>query len=319
MTDIILLTGFFGSGKTTMLNRMLGHYRVWGKRIGIILNEYGKICIDSILIENREEYRLVEITDGSIFCGTRQSVFIDGLAYYSGNPVDILIIETSGFADPSGMEKIVAGVNEQTGGLFRYSKCVTMVDSTNFRSLYDTVGVLRKQVESATHIVINKIDLAGDDELAQGIRPEARFFYSFLARIPMDELDAVTVSSLPCRQYDIPHLSENAAMFHIHGEGDVDLHTILELLGIVTAASYRVKGHFHCRGSSYYFESLHGELVYRQVQETGRPGCIMVIGPGIGEYREGLHDFLRERNVTSIQITEGNFHWAPPDCVKIPD
>ena len=64
-TQLYVLTGFLGAGKTTVLLKILEQLK--GHRVGIIQNEFGKLGIDGTILRN-DDIQMVEINRGSIFC-----------------------------------------------------------------------------------------------------------------------------------------------------------------------------------------------------------------------------------------------------------
>ncbi|PKM48674.1 MAG: GTP-binding protein, partial [Firmicutes bacterium HGW-Firmicutes-6] len=97
---LILLTGFLGAGKTTMLKKLLIEYE--GRKIGVLMNEFGETGIDGQLIKN-EDFDLIELNNGSVFCVCLKENFIKGLAEFLHHQLEIVFVESSGVADPSNM------------------------------------------------------------------------------------------------------------------------------------------------------------------------------------------------------------------------
>ena len=64
---LLFITGFLGSGKTTLLNRILDEAAAQGKKIGVIINEWGRVNIDSSLIRAKD-IEIEELNDGQVFC-----------------------------------------------------------------------------------------------------------------------------------------------------------------------------------------------------------------------------------------------------------
>jgi G3E family GTPase len=94
-----VLTGFLGAGKTTLLNNLLQANA--SEQIAIIVNEFGKINIDSQLIHATDE-AIVELSNGCICCTVRQDLIgAVGRILESGRKFDRFIIETTGLADPA--------------------------------------------------------------------------------------------------------------------------------------------------------------------------------------------------------------------------
>ena len=75
-TKLYFLTGFLGSGKTTILRNLLENME--GTKVGVIQNELGKISVDGTLLKNND-IEMVELTRGSIFCSCLRLSFVDAL------------------------------------------------------------------------------------------------------------------------------------------------------------------------------------------------------------------------------------------------
>ena len=73
-----ILTGFLGSGKTTVLQKILE--KLEGKRTGIIQNELGKLSIDGTVLRD-DDIKMVELTRGSIFCSCLKLSFVQALTW----------------------------------------------------------------------------------------------------------------------------------------------------------------------------------------------------------------------------------------------
>lgn len=93
-TKLYVLTGFLGSGKTTVLLKLLEILK--GHRIGIIQNEFGKLGIDGTILRN-DEIQMVEINRGSIFCSCLKLNFVQALAEMAAQDFEYLFVESSGW------------------------------------------------------------------------------------------------------------------------------------------------------------------------------------------------------------------------------
>ena len=100
-TKLYVLTGFLGSGKTTVLLKILE--RLEGHRIGIIQNEFGKLGIDGNILRN-DDIQMVEINRGSIFCSCLKLNFVNALSEMAQKDFEYLFVESSGLGDPSNVE-----------------------------------------------------------------------------------------------------------------------------------------------------------------------------------------------------------------------
>ena len=104
---LYVLTGFLGSGKTTMLLKILDNLSQ--HKVGIIQNEFGRIDVDSEILK-RDGLVMTELTRGSIFCTCLQLKFSQALAEMSKQDIEYLFVESSGLADPSNIDEILEAV-----------------------------------------------------------------------------------------------------------------------------------------------------------------------------------------------------------------
>jgi peptide/nickel transport system ATP-binding protein len=172
LIPIIVLTGFLGSGKTTLINRILsqGH----GKRLGVLVNEFGELGIDGSLIKNSAG-PMVELANGCVCCATRGDLFaaLDQLlsASTTDEKLDGIIIETSGLANPG---PVIAQLQDyQSVKPVRFDSVVTVVDSDNFDRNLDNAEVAFEQITMADLLIVNKADTVDEETLGlieQGLR-----------------------------------------------------------------------------------------------------------------------------------------------------
>ena len=95
-SKLYLLTGFLGAAKTTFLTNVLKDLE--GKKLAVIMNEFGKVGIDGALIQ-KEGMELVEINRGSIFCSCLQLSFVSALIEMADRNMEYVFVESSGLAD----------------------------------------------------------------------------------------------------------------------------------------------------------------------------------------------------------------------------
>ena len=100
-TQLYVLTGFLGAGKTTVLLKILEQLK--GHRVGIIQNEFGKLGIDGTILRN-DDIHMVEINRGSIFCSCLKLNFVNALSEMAQQDFEYLFVESSGLGDPSNVE-----------------------------------------------------------------------------------------------------------------------------------------------------------------------------------------------------------------------
>jgi cobalamin biosynthesis protein CobW len=139
-----LLTGFLGSGKTTLLKYILQH-GLQTKRVAIIMNEIGDIGIDGKVITGLEGVEsMVEFNNGCVCCTIDDYRFAIAVQQIIEETTpDLLIIETTGLADPNPIVDRL-----KTASVAR-DAVITTVDAATFLSLSTEHEVLDEQVKDA--------------------------------------------------------------------------------------------------------------------------------------------------------------------------
>lgn len=166
--NTILITGFLGAGKTTILNSIIP--QVLPNKIGIIENDFGEVGIDGSLLKlgyesGKNSIEIIEINNGSIFCSCRHENFIQALLEYSKLPIDFLFIEASGIADPAPIQRDIDFISNQIEIKFNYLGSLCIIDCLNLQESIEVFNVVRKQVEYSQLLVLNKIELLQNHEI----------------------------------------------------------------------------------------------------------------------------------------------------------
>ena len=154
-----LVTGFLGSGKTTLIKHFIGRYAD-SKKIGVIQNEYADTNIDSReLKQTGKSFELLEINNGSVFCVCLLGTFVHSLSdFILLHQPDLVILEASGLSDPISISQIIAASTLRN--LVWLAHTYTIVDAMNFQKTIERVGRNTHQIRVADTIVLNKCDLA---------------------------------------------------------------------------------------------------------------------------------------------------------------
>ncbi|AFZ03474.1 CobW family GTP-binding protein [Calothrix sp. PCC 6303] len=195
---VTVLTGYLGAGKTTLLNRILTHEH--GKKIAVIVNEFGEIGIDNQLVIDADE-EIFEMNNGCICCTVRGDLIrIIGNLMKRRHKFDHLVIETTGLADPGPVIQTFF-VDEDMKEKLELDAVVTVVDAKHISQHWDADEAV-EQIAFADVVLLNKTDLvelADLEELEKRIRSMnaiAKIYRTQNAELEMEALLGVKAFDL---------------------------------------------------------------------------------------------------------------------------
>ncbi len=237
---VTVLTGFLGSGKTTLVNHILTANH--GHRIAVIENEFGEIPIDNALVLGGEE-KIIEMSNGCCLCCTARTDLIDTLhsLLERAEKFDRILIETSGMADPNPVAQTFF-VDEEISSRFALDAIVTLVDAKHVDAHLDEVnhnGVgtqAADQIAFADRIVVNKVNLVTEQQLGRleqrirGINATAEIITSSYSAVDLEQILGIgafdltrTVAADPAWLDDSKHVHERSlTSVGIELDGDLD-------------------------------------------------------------------------------------------------
>ena len=167
---VTVLTGFLGSGKTTLLNNILSSMD-HKMKFAVIENEFGDVGIDeNILVESSEE-TIIEVMNGCICCTVRGDLTeaLDNM-YDRIKDFDGVLIETTGLADPAPVAQTFF-VDDKVVERYKLDGIITVVDAKHIiqhldeEKPEDVENESVEQIAFADRIMLNKIDLADEEQL----------------------------------------------------------------------------------------------------------------------------------------------------------
>jgi len=166
---VTCLTGFLGAGKTTLMNHILND-QTHGMKFAVIENEFGEVGIDENILSENVGEEVIEVMNGCICCTVRGDL-VEALKrlYKRVETFNGIIIETTGLADPAPVIQTFF-VDEQIKKMYKLDSVITVVDAKHIIPRLDEVkpeGVENESVEQvvfADKIILNKVDLAKDEE-----------------------------------------------------------------------------------------------------------------------------------------------------------
>ncbi|MBM4075213.1 MAG: GTP-binding protein [Planctomycetes bacterium] len=291
---VTVVTGFLGSGKTTLVNYILSEDH--GKRIAVIENEFGEIGIDDALVIDAEE-EIFEMNNGCICCTVRGDLIrILGTLMKRRDKFDYILVETTGLADPAPVAQTFF-VDEEIRAQLRLDAIVTVVDAKHLAlHLFEEKeeGIENEAVEQlafADRVLINKIDLVSEQELIQ-VENQVRLINAgaSLVRTQMSKVDLDWVLNVGA--FDLSRILEvdpeflgdsehqhdqSVTSVGIEAEGPVNLEKINGWLGWLLVEKgvdiFRMKGIINVENSEnrFVFQGVH-MLFDGQPDRAWKPG-----------------------------------------------
>jgi G3E family GTPase len=180
-TPVGVLVGFLGSGKTTTLNRLLRG--VHGKKIAVVVNEFGAVDVDSELVtrEVRADAELISLSNACICCKLRGDLLRAVVDLTERFDLDYILVESTGLGEAAPIAQTFFAPALE--GRVRLDAVITVVDAAHFWETYGDdqaegqlageeaprglAGLLAEQLEFADVVLLNKTDLAGEEATAR--------------------------------------------------------------------------------------------------------------------------------------------------------
>ncbi len=157
---LIVVNGFLGSGKTTFIQSFLAQI---DGNIAVILNEFGQANVDTELFDS--SLSVASIQHGSIFCTCKSEEFVSVLSQRLSEPFDLILIESSGFADPSGMDALICQALKKADQTLIEVCAISVLEASTFLKLVDAMAMLKKQVATADVILLNQSDRTSQTDM----------------------------------------------------------------------------------------------------------------------------------------------------------
>ena len=277
---VTVVTGFLGSGKTTLINYILSENH--GKRIAVIENEFGEVGIDDALVIDAEE-EIFEMNNGCICCTVRGDLIrILGTLMKRRDKFDYILVETTGLADPAPVAQTFF-VDDEIRAQLRLDAIVTVVDAKHlslhlFEEKEEGVeNEALEQIAFADRILVNKTDLVSEEEVVvveshlRSINASASLVRTHMSKVDLDWILNVGAFNLervlevePTFLEDSEHLHDQSiTSVGIEEEGLVDVAKINNWLGWLLGEKgtdiFRMKGILNVAGSEqrYVFQGVH--------------------------------------------------------------
>ncbi len=158
---ITVLTGFLGAGKTTLLNRILNGDH--GLKVAVLVNDFGSINIDAELVVGVES-DVISLANGCICCSIRDDL-VETVLETINRPErpEYILLEASGVAEPMSIAQTFN--NPSLRHCLRTDSVICVVDAEQVFAGPETMGLKLFQMACADMIILNKVDLVGDEQV----------------------------------------------------------------------------------------------------------------------------------------------------------
>ena len=308
---VTLVAGFLGSGKTTLVNRILSTQH--DQRIAVIVNEFGEVGIDGRLVVGVEE-NVVQLSNGCLCCTVRGDLVTTLHALLARRreavetvPFDRLLIEASGLASPGpAVQTLLAdpGLAAQC----RIDGVITLVNAPHIVQQLREHPEASAQLGYADHIIVNHRDqcdaagLAAAEGAIRTCNPHATMEATSHAQVEIPALLQMRTWETGLPRFVQPHAPESGGQPHTHdGYAHTEPHTCdvstltlrtaapldlnrlkLWLLFIVKRRSHeimRFKGILRCQNqaAAVIVQGVYQWVELRQGQEIGPEESVLVL------------------------------------------
>ena len=247
---VLLLTGYLGSGKTTLVNRILSNRR--GIKFAVIVNDIGEVNIDADLIEkggivNEKDDSLVALQNGCICCTLKMDLVKQLHDIVKMRKFDYIVIEASGICEPAPIAQTVCSIPTMgpeyiKDGILRLDCIATVVDALRMRDEFgsgdalvrqeigeeDIENLVIQQIEFCNIVLLNKAaeveprELARIKHIIRALQPKAEIIECNYGDVDLDKLvntgrfdfDAVATSAAWIDEIEHHHDEETEEAAH---------------------------------------------------------------------------------------------------------
>jgi G3E family GTPase len=322
---ILLVAGYLGAGKTTVVNHLLAHAE--GRRIAAVVNDFGAINIDAELITGASG-GVVSLANGCICCSLEGDLLRTIAAILRRSPrPEAIVIETSGVADPSDIVR-----NLMDPVIWREAPLETVlcvVDATTPAAALDD-ALLRSQIRASDVVALSKVDLvdaAGREQIRRAItavKPAAVVVDTLHGQVPTALLFPADLDRPPVPR-DAGRRHAVADRFETHSwtsERPISLPRLQAAIGQLAPKLARAKGLFETMeqpGRQLLFQLAGGRATLAPVDAaaSGMPRARIVFIAEIGILSTGEIDRIMDGCISggpgAIQIRLGSSPGSEPN------
>jgi len=227
---VTLLTGYLGSGKTTLVNHVLNNQK--GYKVAVIVNDIGEVNIDASLIQkggvvNQTDDSLVPLQNGCICCTLKVDLMKQIAELAKTGKFDYILIEASGICEPIPIAQTITAISSEASSyglpeICRLDNIVSVVDSLRLATEFgcgeylekevdeeDIENLIIQQIEFCNLIVLNKVDEVKPEELAviksiiKKLQPKAEIIETNYGKVDISKI-------LDTKSFDLEEVASSA-------------------------------------------------------------------------------------------------------------
>lgn len=228
---VTLLTGYLGSGKTTLVNYVLNNQK--GYKVAVIVNDIGEVNIDASLIQaggvvNQTDDSLVPLQNGCICCTLKVDLMKQIVDLAKSGKFDYILIEASGICEPIPIAQTITAISSEAASyglpeICRLDNVVSVVDALRLATEFgcgsylqnenvdeeDIENLIIQQIEFCNLIVLNKVDEIKPEELAEvkavirKLQPKAEIIETNYGKVDISKI-------LDTKSFDLNEVASSA-------------------------------------------------------------------------------------------------------------
>ena len=282
-TPVLLLTGYLGSGKTTLVNKILSNNK--GIKFAVIVNDIGEVNIDADLIEkggvvDQQDDSLVALQNGCICCTLKMDLVQQLSDIVKMHRFDYIVIEASGICEPAPIAQTICAYPQIYPDLAKDGRAVldsivTVVDARRMCDEFsagndlmkkeldedDIENLLIQQIEFCSFVLLNKADDVSPEELqkvrtiVRALQPKAEIIECNYGNVDFDRI-------LDTKDFDFDKVATSASWIAaIENEGDDEHHEHDEHHHDEHHGEKHIHHHHHHHHPDHLENEEHGEAL----------------------------------------------------------
>jgi G3E family GTPase len=286
--EVYILSGFLGSGKTTLLKRLLEDEQRLGRKTAVMMNELGKVSIDSDAVEG-DDVSLKELLGGCICCSIQDKLEAQLQGLLLDEKPEVIYVETTGAAHP--VEVLDAILSPLFADKLLIKGILTTVDGKRWmerKSLSPQLQqLILEQVRHADFIIINKMNELKENVQAkiifeiQSINSNARCLLTNYSQVSIEQLRKLSVS-FEKEKKESQRVTINLTTFVYQFKTAISHAEFENFLKRLPDTIYRIKGYvkFDHSDLPFLFQFSYGMPIYLKEDMNMRLNLVF-IGEGI--------------------------------------